>query len=347
VLKHARRLIQFSGLMGLAIVTALSAASDFGSASAAPAAQATLTLYNAQHVPLAEAWVKDFTNTTGIKAAMRSGNDSQMGNLLLQEGSASPADVFITENSPAMTTVANAGLFAPVDPATIAQVPPQYASPAGDWVGIAARSTVFVYNTAQLGPDTLPASIMDLANPEWAGRFGIAPTGADFQAIVSAVLALRGPESTEQWLSGLKSNARIYTGNGAIMRAANSGEIAGGIIYHYYWYGDRRESGANSSNVELHYFGNQDPGAFISVSGGGVLASSQHPAEAQLLLNYITSVQGQQVLSESNAMEYSIASNVPAHPSLRPLAELNAPYVDVSTLNGPQVIALMQRVGLL
>ena len=94
----------------------------------------------------------------------------------------------------AMTMVANAGMFAPVDAATTAQVPPQYAPPAADWVGIAARTTVFAYNPSMLSLDQLPVSIMDLANPEWSGRFGIPPTGADFQAIVSAVLALRGPD---------------------------------------------------------------------------------------------------------------------------------------------------------
>jgi iron(III) transport system substrate-binding protein len=346
-MRHIRRPFVLSLMIGLAVLTVLGTSGSLGRVVAAPASQVTLTLYNAQHVSLAEAWVQDFTAQTGIKVAMRSGNDSALGNLLLQEGSGSPADVFITENSPAMTLVANSGLFSPVDSGTLAQVPPQFTSPAGDWVGIAARSTVFVYNSSMLGGDSLPVSLMNLANPEWAGRFGIAPTGADFQAIVSAVLALWGPDETSQWLNGLKANARIYTGNGAIMRAANSGEIEGGIIYHYYWYGDRRESGANSSNVELHYFGNQDPGAFISVSGGGVLQSSRYPAEAQQLLNYITSVRGQQVLSESNAMEYAIASNVPAHPALKPIAELNAPYVDLSSLNGPQVIELMQKAGLL
>ncbi|HEX3244265.1 MAG TPA: iron ABC transporter substrate-binding protein [Chloroflexota bacterium] len=346
-MRQKRRLFSLGALIGLALLTAFGASFSSRVTASAPKSDVTLTLYNAQHVALAEAWAKDFTAQTGIKVAMRSGNDSALANLLLQEGSGSPADVFITENSPAMTMVANAGLFAPVDSATVAQVPPQFASPAGDWVGIAARTTVFVYNTSMLGPDSLPISMMDLANPEWSGRFGIAPTGADFQAIVSAVLALRGPEATSQWLNGLKANARIYQGNSAIMRAANSGEIEGGIIYHYYWFGDRRESGANSSNVELHYFGNQDPGAFLSVSGGGVLQSSKYPAEAQQLLNYITSVRGQQLLSESNAMEYAIDSNVAAHPSLKPIAELNAPYVDLSTLNGPQVIELMQKAGLL
>lgn len=331
-------------VLGLAIGT--SAATRFVAAS--PAKQnVTPTLYNAQHVPLAEAWANDFTQETGIKVAIRSASDLVLANQIVQEGTGSPADVFITENSPAMTMVANQGLFAPVDPDTLAQVPFQFSSPAGDWTGIAARTTVFVYNTSQLTGDTLPTSIMDLANPEWQGRFGIAPAGADFQAIVSAVLQLKGPEATQTWLNGLKANARIYSGNRAIMAAANSGEIEGGIIYHYYWYGDRAESGASSGNVELYHFRDKDPGGFISVSGGGVLKSSQHPAEAQQFLAYLTGKRGQQLLADSNVLEYSIASGVVAHPSLKPLSELDPPYVDLSQLNGPMVVELMQKAGLL
>ena len=38
------------------------------------------------------------------------------------------------------------------------------------------------------------------------------------------------------------------------MKAVNAGEIPAGVIYHYYWYKDRAESGANSANTELHLF---------------------------------------------------------------------------------------------
>ena len=33
----------------------------------------------------------------------------------------------------------------------------------------------------------------------------------------------------------------------------------------------------------MHYFGNKDPGAFLSVSGAGVLATSKHQKQAQQL----------------------------------------------------------------
>jgi iron(III) transport system substrate-binding protein len=331
-------------LVALAFVTS----SPSPVVSAAPVAQTvTLTLYNAQHVSLAEAWVKAFTRETGINVAMRSASDLALANVILQEGESSPADVFITENSPAMSMVSSRGLFAPVDPATLALVPPERSSASGDWIGIAARTTVFVYNPSLLPAESLPMSMLDLANPEWQDRIGIPPTGADFQAIVSAVLELKGPEATLAWLEGLKANARIYTGNPSVMRAANSGEIQGGIIYHYYWYGDRAESGANSKNVELHYFTGKDPGGFVSVSGGGVLASSKYPVEAQQLLAYMVSQQGQQLIADSGALEYAVAYGAPSHPSLKPLSELDPPLVNLSTLNAPLVIQLMQQAGLL
>lgn len=61
-----------------------------------------IVIYNAQHENLVKSWVDGFTKDTGIKVTLRNGGDSELGNQLVQEGSASPADVFLTENSPAM-----------------------------------------------------------------------------------------------------------------------------------------------------------------------------------------------------------------------------------------------------
>jgi iron(III) transport system substrate-binding protein len=145
----------------------------------------------------------------------------------------------------------------------------------------------------------------------------------------------------------LKTNAGIYDNNIAVMKAVNSGEIDAGVIYHYYWYKDQAESGTNSSHTRLKFFGNQDPGAFISVSGIGVVKASDDQENAQKLVKYLTSKAGQQIMSDGGALEYSIASDVPANPKLKPLAELDAPKVDLAKLNGPKVVELMQDAGLL
>ena len=342
------RVASAAGLVAVMLgVAACGTSSSSTKAGKTAGEKATLTLYNAQHEDLMALMVADFTKQTGIKVKMRNGADFELGNQLVQEGAASPADVFVTENSPAMTLVASKGLFSKVEDATLAQVPAQFAPADKDWVGFAARSTVFVYNPAQLKAADLPASIMELAQPQWKGKMGISPAGADFQAIVSAVLALKGETATAAWLKGLKENTKVYQGNGAVMKAVNAGEISSGVIYHYYWYKDQAESGANSNKVKLQYFGNQDPGAFLSISGAGVIKSSKHQAEAQQLVKYLNSPAGQRVLADSKALEYPIGNGATANKVLKPLGELSPPTVDVTTLNGPKVVELMQQAGLL
>ncbi|MFM9920385.1 iron ABC transporter substrate-binding protein [Lacisediminihabitans sp. H27-G8] len=340
------------GVAALALVAAITLA---GCSTATPSTGSTpgakpsgaITVYNAQHEELTQAWADEFTKQTGVTVTLRNGDDSELGNQLVQEGNASPADVFLTENSPAMSLVDNAKLFAPVDAATLAQVPEAYRPSSGHWTGIAARSTVFVYNPSMLSESQLPASLLDLADAKWKGRWAASPSGADFQAIVSALLALKGEKATSAWLASMKENATAYKGNSAVMKAVNAGEIPAGVIYHYYWFGDQSGTGENSDNTKLHYFKNSDPGAFVSTSGGGVLKTAKNPVAAQAFLKFITGKTGQTILQTGSSFEYPVASDVAANKALVPLVDLDAPVLDPSKLDSRKVTDLMTAAGLL
>ncbi|MFB7886052.1 iron ABC transporter substrate-binding protein [Microbacterium sp. NPDC056057] len=330
------------------VVAGLALAGCAGGAAGDDAADPdALVVYNAQHEQLTEEWADAFTAETGIEVVLRNGDDSELANQLVQEGKASKADVFLTENSPAMSLVEDADLFAPVDESTLALVPEQFRPGSGIWTGIAARSTVLVYNPELISESELPASLLDLADPQWKGKWGAAPAKADFQAIVSAVLATQGEDGARDWLNGMAENAVDYRNNIVTMKAVNAGEVPMGIIYHYYWFRDQDAAAEDSGNTKLHYFGNQDPGAFVSISGGGVLKNAPHADEAQQFLAFIAGEQGQKILGEGYSFEYPVASDVAAKPELPPLAELDAPVIDPSTLNGPAVIELMTEAGLL
>ncbi|MBT2565348.1 iron ABC transporter substrate-binding protein [Arthrobacter sp. ISL-85] len=349
--------IRNSALAGIALaataalgLTACGGATPAGNGSSAAsggAASGEITVYNAQHESLTKEWVDAFTAETGIKVTLRQGDDTEMSNQIIQEGQASPADVFLTENSPAMTQVENAGLFADVNKDTLAQVPAEFSPSTGKWTGIAARSTVLVYNKTKLTEAQLPKSMLDLASPEWKGRWAASPTGADFQAIVSALLELKGESATEDWLKAMKDNSKAYKGNSTAMKAVNAGEVDAALIYHYYYYGDQAKTGENSNNVTPYYFKNQDPGAFLSVSGGGVLKSSKNAAAAQAFLKFITGKKGQEVLKDGTSFEYAIGSDVPANDKLVPIKDLQAPKVDAAKLNSQKVSDLMTQAGLL
>jgi iron(III) transport system substrate-binding protein len=323
-------------IFALALVGGTAAAQDEG-----------ITVYTSQHASLTQAWADAFTGKTGVPVSIRKGTDTVMANQIIQEGEHTPADIFLTENSPAMVLVENAGLFAPVQEATLESVPPEFRPGSGMWTGIAARTTVFAYNTELLAEADLPASILDLAAPEWQGRWGAAPAGPDFQAIVSAILQLEGPEVTGEWLTGLKRNALAYRGNFEALRGANVGEVEGSLIYHYYYFGDQAGTGESSDKVALHYFGDEDPGAFVSISGGGVLAASDNPQAAQDFLAFVVGPEGQAILRDGDSFEYAIASGVEAHPALPPLSGIDYPRVDPSLLNASEVVALMTAAGVL
>lgn len=329
-------------LKGLAIGLVLMALSG-----AAFAQSTGITVYNAQHEALTQAWADAFTKQTGIPVTLRNGSDLEIGNQIIQEGANSPADVFLTENSPAMVLVDNAGLFAPLPQDVLDQVPAEFRPGNGHWTGIAARSTVFAYNTSKLSADSLPKTMEALADPKWKGRWAGAPTGADFQAIVAAYLALEGEDATAAWLKGMKDNAVLVRGNTAAMAAANRGEVDGALIYHYYWFGDQAGTKENSANVALHYFKNQDPGAFVSISGGGVLASSKHKDDAVKFLKFVTGADGQTVLKDGTSYEYAVGVGRASNPALPPLAELNAPKIDPAKLDNAKVVDLMTAAGLL
>ncbi|MEV6771570.1 iron ABC transporter substrate-binding protein [Nocardia sp. NPDC051030] len=306
-----------------------------------------ILVYNAQHESLTKEWADAFTKSTGIKVTLRQGGDTDLGNQLVAEGKNSPADVFLTENSPAMALVENAGLFADLGPDTLKNVPEQFRPSTGKWTGIAARSTVFVYNTGKVPADQLPHSLLDLQQPQWKGRWSAGVSGADFQAIVAALLEQKGEDVTKAWLKGMKDNAIASQNNVTTMKGVNSGQFDGGVIYHYYWYRDQAKTKENSGNTALYYFKNQDPGAFVSISGGGVLKSSKKQENAQKFINFITSQQGQEVLRDGDSMEYPVAANVSANPALPPLDSLGAPKIDPSKLDAKKVTQLMTEAGLL
>lgn len=306
-----------------------------------------LVIYNAQHEPLLKELAPAFTKETGIEVELRNAKDLELSNLIVQEGKASRADVFLTENSPAMSQVEAAGLFEKLPADLVAPIPEQYRPRSGLWTGFVARSTVLVYNTDQTDASSMPASLLGLAKPEWKGRISFSPTGADFQAIVAAVLDLEGEAATRAWLEGIKANGKVYDGNNLVLEAVNSGEVEVGIVYHYYWERDHKENGDVSDHSAQYYFTDQDPGAFVSVSGAGVLASSDMKEEAEKFVEFLVGEKGQQILADSYALEYPLNPAVTLEGVTKPFSELQPPAVNVSDLDSKKVVDLMTDVGFL
>jgi iron(III) transport system substrate-binding protein len=357
-LRAARRKRAATALCAAAVLAGLAAiASGCGSSSSTSSAAGagaggssggTLTLYSAQHEQMTNALAKAFEKQSGAKVRVRFGEDEGLANQIVQEGSASPADVLLTENTPPLELLSEKGLLANVDTPTLAQVPSQYDSKSGHWVGVAARETVLIYGPRKIAASELPKSILDLAKPEWKGKLAIAPSEPDFVPIVSAIDKLDGRAATTSWLEGFAANAKRYDDNEGIVAAVEAGQADAGVINHYYWFEQRAEVGAAKVHSKLYYFGHEDPGALVNISGAGALKSSKDPALAQKFLAFLASKEGQNAMTHSGDWEYPLVAGVAPPPGLVPFAKLEAPDVGPADLgDGSVPLQLMQQAGLL
>jgi iron(III) transport system substrate-binding protein len=241
-------------------------------------------------------------------------------------------------------------LLAKVDAATLAAVSANASSPARDWVGVSARFSALVYNTSALKPAQLPTSVMDLANPKWAGKLGIAPSETDFQPIITSIADSHGSAAALAWLKAVKSNAgsHNYPDNETLTSEVNSGQVEIGLINHYYWYRMKAQLGASGLHSALHFFAPGDPGSVRNVSGAAIIASGKHQAEAQKFLAFLVSAAGQRIIAQTDSFEYPLRPGIAPHPGLPPISAMHTDQADtIARLgDGSTALSLLQQAQL-
>jgi iron(III) transport system substrate-binding protein len=330
----------------------LSGCGSSGGASAS--GSPTITLYNGQHEQTTDGLVSVFEKQTGINVKIRSDDEGALANLIAVQGANSPADVFFTENSPALEFLQNKGMLAATASPTLALTPSKYNSPQGDWAGVSARVSVLIYNPSIIARSQLPTSVLQLADPKYQGKLGLAPAETDFQPIVTSVLKTYGQTRTQQWLAGVKTNAAAHTApdNETLVNQVNRGTVAFGVINEYYWYRLRAEVGASAMHSQLAYFAPGDPGYVIDVSGAGVLKSSKQQAAAQKFVAFLVSKQGQEIIARSStaaqSYEYPLASGVTTSAPETPFSQLQPNAITIADLgDGSAATNLLRQAGLL
>jgi iron(III) transport system substrate-binding protein len=307
----------------------------------------SILLYNGQHPELANALVAAFEKQSKVNVRVRTNDGIVLADQILQEGKHSPADVYLTENSPELVTLDEHGLLAKADSTTLHEIPERDSAPTGNWTGIALRVSALAYDPALVPASGLPASIIQLGQPPWKDKVGIAPTDSDFPPLVGAVIASHGKKAATDWLAGLKRNAQVYQSDEAVVSAVDRGDIATGVINNYYWYRMQLEVGAGRMHSKLYYFPNHDVGSSENISGAAVLASSAHSDNAQKFLNFLVGKTAQEIIAHSDDFEYPTRPGVEPNPALPPLESIApAALGPVKLGNDQQAARLIQESGL-
>ena len=302
----------------------------------------SLLVYSGRSEALIGPLVEAFEQETGIDVEVRYAGSAELAAQLLEEGENTPADVFLAQDAGALGAAGKAGLLTTLPDEIYSLVPAGYSAADRSWVGVSGRARVLVYDPTEV--TELPESIFDLEDSSWQGRIGIAPTNASFQAFVTAMRVLHGDETTLRWLEAMKANAVIYEKNGAILEAVESGQLAAGLINHYYWYARAKDVGEGEMNSRLAQFEASDAGNLVNVAGVGVLNSTEAALD---LVRFLLSETGQQYFAEETR-EYPLVGGVSPADELTPLSEIQAPAIDLSDLDTlAETLELIRAAGLI
>lgn len=318
--------------------------SDTGNGQDTPV---SLVVYSGQHEETTKALADAFTDESGIKIELRSGDDAELVNQIIEEGERSKADVVLTEEPGPIAQLDSEGLLSAVDEGTLALVDERFVPETGNWVPWAARSRVMFYNPELIDEADLPESIMDLTEPEWKGRFAYAPSGA-FATTVNYLINDIGEDATLEWLKGIKENGINEQKNGKVRDSVEAGQHEFGLSNHYYWYILAREKGGEDElTSRVHYVDGKDAGGLVLASGAGVLGSSKNQDAAQRFLAWLASADGGQAIVASDTPQYPTGNGVESSYGLKPLSELDPPQFDQASLsNAAKAKELIVQAGI-
>jgi iron(III) transport system substrate-binding protein len=323
-------------LLSLGLVAAALAASP------AQAADAGLTIYNSQDEGPVEALAAAYEKKTGVKVDIRDNGAPALAGQIAEEGEKTPADIFYAEYTTALVTLAQKGLLTEVPAATFAEIPARFHDGGRTWMGLTARSFVILYNKTMIEESKLPASIVDLAKPEWAGKFAYNPHAPAFLELVIAVDKTIGRDATLEWLRGMKANGTPFPKNTAMVLAVDRGEIATAVNADKYWLAVAKERGADTLNARVHYIGHKDPGALLTLSGIGIPKFAPHRAEAEKFLAFAASEEGQTVLAASGG-DVPLRPGIAFPDAMKPLDQLDPSPVTAAEIGDAKAALEIER----
>jgi iron(III) transport system substrate-binding protein len=127
----------------------------------------------------------------------------------------------------------------------------------------------------------------------------------------------------------------------------NSGEVALGLVNHYYLLEKIAAEGADAVVAKNQFMAAGDVGGLVNVAGVGILANAKHKSAAQ---KFVAFLQGETAVEyfRTKTWEYILTTGSTQAEGLPDFAELKAPSIDLSDLKSLDVTQeLLQKVGLL
>jgi len=320
----------------------------------APAQTQVVNLYSTRHYNTDRRLYDDFTAQTGIRVNLveieGAGNAIQR---IKSEGSNSPADLLITVDAGNLWRAQNEGLFEPVRSRVLeSKIPAHLRDPQGHWFGLSKRVRVIYYNKDRVNFNDVK-SYDDLANPKFRGRV-VMRSGTNIynQSFVASLIARRGVQKAEEWASGVVANfARPPAGNDT----SNIRDVAAGVgdltMGNTYYFGrlvnsNRPEDQEVVRKVGMIFPNQQEDGAHVNISGGGVLKTSRNKAAAIRFLEYLVSDSAQSYFADGN-FEFPVVAGIKINDKVRGFGVFRESRLNAAELgkNQAEAVRVLDRAG--
>ncbi len=125
-------------------------------------------MYSGRSESLVDPLIRQFERDTGVKVQVRYAGSAELAATILEEGGATPADVFWSQAPGPLGALSDQ--FATLPASILDQVAAGFKSDEGRWVGVSGRVRVVVYNPERVDVSDLPDSLEGFTDSVWASR---------------------------------------------------------------------------------------------------------------------------------------------------------------------------------
>lgn len=312
-----------------------------------------VNVYTHRHYEADQQLFDRFTEETGIVVNVVKAKADQLIERLVSEGENSPADILITADAGRLVKADSLGLLQSVESQVLNDnIPANLRDVSGKWFGFTKRARVVVYNPSVTDVNEL-STYEALTNEKWLGKIVVRSSSNLYnQSLLASIISHKGEEEAKNWAEGIVANfAREPKGNDRDqMKALVAGEGELAIVNTYYL-----GLLLNSTEVEevkvgeqlAVFFPNQgDRGTHINISGAGVTKSSKNRENAIKLLEYLSSVEAQELFSAAN-YEYPVNPAAETSALLQSWGTFHEDDIDIAELgiNNSEAVKVFDRAG--
>jgi len=314
---------------------------------------AEVNVYSARQEHLIKPLLDEFSSQTGIKYNLLTGEGPALLERLRGEGRNSPADVLITVDVGNLVAAKQAGVLQPVASEILTgNIEESYRDVEGYWYGLSARARVIYYDPQRIAPDKIN-TYEALADPELGQVICVRSSSNVYnQSLVASLIAHDGVEKTEAWIKGFVNNfARKPQDNDtAQIKAVASGECAVAVANSYYFArllaSDKPEDRKVTEAVRVLWPNQNDRGAHMNLSGGGVTQSARNIPESIKLLEFLSGEIAQEIYARENN-EYPVNPAVKASGVVADMGDFKADDLNLSNIEkfNAEAVRTMDRGG--